>query len=102
MNRPRDPQGRYIKSKSDLSTKVYSDLFGGRNVPLIKYADRYRKTRASSTQRVKVVSKETKTRSTIEQEIEASIIVGQEARPLGPSLEPTNTTFFFFTTVRGP
>jgi hypothetical protein len=34
MNRPRDPKGKYIKSKSDLSTKVPSDLFGGRNVPL--------------------------------------------------------------------
>jgi len=39
MNRPRDPQGRYINSKSYLSTKVPSDLFGGRDVPLIKYAD---------------------------------------------------------------
>ena len=44
MNRPRDPQGRYIKSKSDLSIKFPSDLFGGRNVPLIKSADQYRKT----------------------------------------------------------
>jgi hypothetical protein len=35
MNRPRDPKGRYIKSKSDLSTKVPSDLFGRRNIPLI-------------------------------------------------------------------
>jgi hypothetical protein len=85
MNRPRDPKGRYIKSKSDLSTKVPSDLFGGRDVPLIKSTDRYRKTGAISTQRAKVVSEETNTRSTIEQEIEASIILGQEARPLKPS-----------------
>jgi hypothetical protein len=35
MNRPRDPKGRYIKYKSDLSTKVPYDLFGRRNIPLI-------------------------------------------------------------------
>jgi hypothetical protein len=95
MNRPRDPQGRYIKSKSNLSTKVPSDLFGGRNVPLIKSADRYRKTEARSTQRAKIVSEETNTGSTIEQEIEASIILGKEERPLEPSAEPNNTTFAF-------
>jgi hypothetical protein len=44
MNRHRDPKGRYIKSKLDLSTKVPSDIFGGRDVPLIKFIDRYRKT----------------------------------------------------------
>ena len=76
MNRPRDPQGIYIKSKLDLSTKVPSDLFGGRNFPLIKSADRYKKTRARSTQRDKIVSEGTNTGSTIEQEIEASIILG--------------------------
>ena len=102
MNRPRDPQGRYIKSKSDLSTKVPSDLFGGRNVPLIKSADRYQKTGASSTQRAKIVSKETKTRSTIEQKIEASLIVGHEVRPLKPSAEPNNTNFVFFPQSRDP
>jgi hypothetical protein len=85
MNRPRDPQGRYIKSKSDLSTKVPSDLFGGRNVPLIKSVDQYRKTKAISTQRDKIVSEGTNTGSTIEQEIEASIILGHEARPLESS-----------------
>jgi hypothetical protein len=95
MNRPRDPQGRYIKSKSDLSTKVPSYLFGGRNVPLIKSADRYQKTEASSTQRAKIVFEETNTRSTIEQEIEASIVLGQEARPLESSAEPNNTAFSF-------
>jgi hypothetical protein len=95
MNMPRDPQGRYIKSKSDLSTKVPSNLFGGRNVPLIKFVDRYRKTEASSTQRDKIVYEGTKTWSTIEQETEASIILGQEARPLEPSTEPNNTTFSF-------
>jgi hypothetical protein len=56
MNRPRNPQGRYIKSKSNLSTKVPSDLFGGRNVTLIKSADRYRKTKAILTQRDTIVS----------------------------------------------
>jgi hypothetical protein len=76
MNRPRDPKGRYIKSKLDLSIKVPSDLFGGRNVPLIRFADRYQKTGASLAQRDKVVSEETNTWSTIEQEIEASIILG--------------------------
>jgi hypothetical protein len=85
MNRPRDPKGRYIKSKSDLSTKVPFDLFGGRNVPLIKSVDRYRKTGAISTQRDKIVSEENNTGSTIEQEIEASIILEQEARPLESS-----------------
>jgi len=81
VNKPKDPKGRYVKSKSDLSTKVPSDLFGGRNVPLINSIDRYRKTEASSTQRDKVVSEENKTRSTIEQKIEASVILGQEERP---------------------
>jgi hypothetical protein len=95
MNRPRDPQGRYIKSKSYLSTKVPSDLFGGRNVLLIKFVDRYRKIGASSTQRDKIVSEGTNTGSTIEQEIEASIIPGQEVRPLESSTEPNNTTFLF-------
>jgi hypothetical protein len=95
MNRPRDPKGRYIKSKSDLSTKVPSNIFGGRDIPLIKSVDRYRKTRASSTQRDKIVSEETNTGSTIEQEIEESIILGQEAIPLEPSAEPNNTTFDF-------
>ena len=76
MNRPRDPQGRYIKSKSELSTNVPSNLFGGRNVPLIKSAGLYRKTKASSTQRSKIVSKGTNTGSTIEQETKASIILG--------------------------
>jgi hypothetical protein len=115
MNRTRDPKGIYIKSKSDLSTKVPSDLFGGRNIPLINSADRYQKIGVSSTQRAKVVSKETKTGSTIsstqrakvvseetktgstiEHKIEASIIVGQKARPLKPSVEPTNTPFFSY------
>jgi hypothetical protein len=96
MNRPRDPKGSYIKSKSDLSTKVPSDLFGGRDVPLIKSVDRYKKKiGASSTQRAKIVYEETNTRSTIEQEIEASIILGQEARPLKPSAKQNNTTFDF-------
>ena len=76
MNRPRDPQGRYIKSKLDLSTKVPFDLFGGRNVPLIKSAQRYQKIGASSTQRAKIVSEETNIGITIEEEIEASIILG--------------------------
>jgi hypothetical protein len=39
MNIPRDPKGRYIKSKEDLSTKVPSDLFGGRKIPLINFAE---------------------------------------------------------------
>jgi hypothetical protein len=95
MTRPRDPKGIYIKSKSDLSTKVPSELFGGRDVPLIKFTDRYRKIGASSTQRAKIVSEETNTGSTIEQEIEAPIILGQEARPLEPSIEPNNKTFDF-------
>jgi hypothetical protein len=95
MNRHRDPKGRYIKSKSDLSTKVSSELFGGRGVPLIKSVDRYRKTGARSTQRDKIVYEETNTSNTIEQEIEASIILGQEARPLEPSAKPNNTTFAF-------
>jgi hypothetical protein len=76
MNRPRDPKGRYIKSKSYLSTKVPSDLFRGRNIPITKSADQYRKIVASSNQRTKTVFEETNTRSTIEQEIEASIILG--------------------------
>jgi hypothetical protein len=95
MNRPRDPQGRYIKSKSYLSTKVPSDLFGGRNVPLIKSTDLYRKIGVSSTQRAKIVSEGTNIGSTIEQEIEASIILGQEARPIEFSTKPNNTTFSF-------
>jgi hypothetical protein len=95
MNRPRDRQGQYIKSKSNLSTKVPSDLFRGRNIPLIKSVDRYRKTEASSTERAKIVSEDTNTGSTIEQEIEASIILGKEAIPLEPSAEPNNTTFSF-------
>jgi hypothetical protein len=68
MNRPRDPKGRYIKSKSDLSTKVSFNLFEGRNVPLISSTDKYRKAGARSTQRDKVVSEETKTWITIETE----------------------------------
>jgi hypothetical protein len=95
MNRPRDPNNRYIKSKSDLSTKVPSNLFGERNVPLIISVDRYRKTGASSTQRGKVVSEETNIGRTTKQKIEASIILGQETRPLEPSTEPNNTNFFF-------
>jgi hypothetical protein len=95
MNRPRDRKGRYIESKLDLSTKVPSDLFGGRNIPLIKFADRYRKIGASSTQRAKIVVEGTNTGSTTEQEIEASIILGHEARPLEPFVEPNNTTFSF-------
>ena len=95
MNRPTDPQGRYIKSKSNLSTKVPSDLFGGRNVPLIKSANRYQKIEASSTQRDKIVSEGTNTGGTIEQEIEASIILGQDVRPLESSTKPNNTTFAF-------
>ena len=55
MNRPRDPQGRYIKSKSDLSDKVPSDLFGGRSIPLLSSAEQYQKIGASSTQRAKAV-----------------------------------------------
>jgi hypothetical protein len=39
MNKPRDPKGRYIKTKPKFSTKVPSDLFGGRNTPLINSAD---------------------------------------------------------------
>jgi len=42
-----------------------------------------------------VVSEETKTGSTIEQKIEASVIVGHEARPLEPSAKPNNTNFVF-------
>ena len=95
MNRPREPKGIYVKSKLYLSTKVPSDLFGGRNVPLINFTNRYRKTGASSTQRDKVVSQETKTWSTIEQKIEASVIMEQEARPLEPSAELNNITFAF-------
>jgi hypothetical protein len=95
MNRLRDPKGTYIKSKLDLSTKVPSNIFRGRNVPLISSVDRYRKIGAGSTQSTKIVSEETNTGRTIEQEIEAPIILGQEARPLKPSAEPNNTTFAF-------
>jgi hypothetical protein len=49
----------------------------------------------SSIQRAKVVYEETKTGSTIEQKIEASVIVEQETRPLDLSTEPNNTTFVF-------
>jgi hypothetical protein len=69
MNKPRDPEGRYIKPKLDLSTKVPSDLFGGRNVPLIKFADRYQKIGARSTQRDKIVYEGTNTRRTIEKKL---------------------------------
>jgi hypothetical protein len=102
MNRPRDPQGRYIKSKSDLSTKVPSDVFGGRNVPLVKSTDRYRKIGASSTQRDKIVSEKTNTGSTIKQEIEASNILGQEAGPLEPSAKPNNIAFAFTPPLGNP
>jgi hypothetical protein len=95
MNRPRDPKGRNIKIKSYLSTKVPSDLFGGRKIPLINFADQYRKTRAISTQRDKSVFEETKIGSTIEQKVESLVIVGQKARPLKPSIEKNNTTFVF-------
>ena len=50
---------------------------------------------ASSTQRAIAISEETNRGSTIEQEIEESIILGQEARPLESSTEPNNTTFAF-------
>ena len=102
MNRPREPQDRYIKSKLYLSTKVPSYLFGGRNIPLIKSTDQYRRTQASSTQRAKIVSEGTNTRSTIEQEIKASNILGQEARPLDPSAEPNNTSFAFTPPLGNP
>jgi hypothetical protein len=39
MNIPRDPKGRYIKFKEDLSTKVPSYLFAGTNIPLINFAE---------------------------------------------------------------
>jgi hypothetical protein len=67
MNRPRDPKGRYIKTKLDLSTKVPFDLFGGRNILLINSTDQYQKSRVISTQRAKTISEESKTGSTIEQ-----------------------------------
>jgi hypothetical protein len=102
MNRPRDPKGRCIKSKLDLSTKVPSDLFGGRNVPLIKSVDQYRKIGVSSTQRAKIVSKETKTGSTRKEKIEAPIIVGQDTRPLEPSTKLNNTTFVFLPPLGHP
>jgi hypothetical protein len=95
MKKPRDPKGRYIKTKPNLLTKVPSNLFGGRNTPPVNSVDRYQKIGVSSTQRDKAVSEETKTWSTIEQIIEASIVVGQETRPLEPSMEPTNATFVF-------
>jgi hypothetical protein len=95
MNKPRDPKGRYIKTKPNLSTKVPSNLFRGRNTPPINSIGRYWKVGVSSTQRAKEVSEETETGNTTEKKIEASIIVGYEERPLRPSLEPTNTTFFF-------
>jgi hypothetical protein len=102
MNKPRDPKDRYIKSKSDLSTKVPSNLFGGRNVPITSFIDQYQKTRAISTQRGKVVSEVTKSESTIEQKIEPSVILGQEERPLEPFAEPNNTTFVFLPPSRDP
>jgi hypothetical protein len=95
MNRPRDTKVRYIECKSDPSTKVPSNLLGGRKISLINFANRYRKKGASSTQRAKVVFEETKTGSTIEQKIEALVIVEQEARPLEPCAKPKNTTFVF-------
>jgi hypothetical protein len=95
MNKPRDPKGRYINSKSDISTKVPSDLFGGRNVPLINSTDLYWKIGTSSTQRAKEFSEDTKTKSTIEHKIEASLIVEQEARPLKPFVETNNVAFVF-------
>jgi hypothetical protein len=95
MNKPRDPKGRYIKTKPKLPIKVPSNLFGGRNTPPINSIERYQKIGVSSTQRAKEVSEETKTGDTIEQKIETSTVVGQEARPLEPSSEPTNTTFSF-------
>jgi hypothetical protein len=95
MNKPRDPKGRYIKTKPKLSIKVPSNLFGGRNTPPINSIERYWKIGVSSTQRAKEVSKETKTGDTIEQKIETSTVVGHQARPLEPSSEPTNTTFAF-------
>jgi len=95
MNKPRDQKGRYIKTNSYLSTKVPPDLFGGRNIPLINSANRYQKVGASSTQRDKLVSEEAKAGSTIEKKFEASVIVGQEARPLDPFGEPNNTTIVF-------
>ena len=71
MNRPRDRKGRYIKSKSNLSTKVPSDLFGRRDVRIIKSAEQYQKIGVSSTQRDKIVSEGTNIGRTIEQEIES-------------------------------
>jgi hypothetical protein len=53
MKRPRDPKGRYIKSKSDLSTKVPSDLFGGRNVPLINSPDNTEKRELAQLKELK-------------------------------------------------
>jgi hypothetical protein len=95
MNKPRDPKGRYIKTKTKLSIKVPSNLFGGRNTPPISSAEQYRKIRVSSNQRDKEVSEEKKIGDTIEHKIETSTVVGQEARPLEPSSKPANTTFSF-------
>ena len=102
MNKPRDPKGRYIKTKINLPIKVPYKLFGGRNTPPINSIDRYQKVGVSSTQRAKEVSEETKTESTIEHKIETSIVVGQEARPLEPSAEPKNTTFVFLPPSQDP
>jgi hypothetical protein len=95
MNKPRDPKGRYIKTKPKLLIKVPSNLFGGRNTPPINFAERYQKVGDSSTQRAKKVSEETKIGETIEQTIETSAVVGHEALPIEPSSEPANTTFSF-------
>jgi hypothetical protein len=39
MNTPRDPKGRYIKTKPKLWIKVPSNLFGGRKTPPINFVD---------------------------------------------------------------
>jgi hypothetical protein len=56
-------------------------------------ANQHWRTRTISIQRAKFVSEESKIGSTIEHKIEASIIVGQEARTLETSTKTNNTTF---------
>ena len=49
MNRPMDSKGRYVRTSSQNFIKVPTNLYGGRNTPTTKSAERYQKTHIGSS-----------------------------------------------------
>ena len=99
MNRPRDSKGRYVRSSSQKSVKIPTNLYGGRATPTTNSAERYQKTHVGSISSWIPKGEAIEDREALEEiskdPIPEEVQEGQQLETLNPPLvsKPNDITF---------